>query len=333
VDINGDAECDIELPFLHQTPWYDSEYGFDYANMYNMTIEPITDIVSDEATETKPVHCAMWVSFPGLQVAGPVLGKSSIDSFTNYFPAMSYEAQGRVYEAQAVEMPGLGKCSVEQGAKWGMNDVPASIYHLAKRYHPAYTVSCRPWICPQTYGKVAAGNSHPKVYINDAPLYQFYALMFRFYRTSINVFSKGKGVIDDTAPFGEAFRGGSAPKDYSFGEPFALATMGVCNARIPFRASVSYLPTPTFSVYPSVDQTSDTTTGELKTFSVTSIGPANVLENNAYGDRIGTGGVTGFKGETEKIFIGAADDYNVHTFIGTPLIVAAAFDSWVTKRA
>lgn len=325
VDVNGDNECDVELPFLFQTPWYDTSFGYDFSNMFNVTIEQVTDIVSDEATEGKPVFCTMWASFPGLQVSGPCAMKELTDSFT-YKPAMTYDAQCEEYDAQGEDLPGLGTCSNQNGVKWAMNDVPASLYHLAKRYQPAKAASLFPYLVPSSTGKSSAAEED--VYINDAPDYQYYAMLYRFYRCSINVISKNTKCIENVVGYGESFRDGTATRNYFLStDPFTLGTMGVTNARIPFRSGVNYLPSPTFGFAPTVTTTVDDD-GNLATYDVTGVAWANSLDQTDYGTRIGTQCVAAPDGEKNDLYLAAADDLDYHTFIGTPLVRPVNLTKW-----
>ncbi|APG76782.1 hypothetical protein [Beihai picorna-like virus 99] len=325
VDVNGDNECDIELPFMFQTPWYDDAYGFDSANMFNVTIEQITDIVSDEATEAKPVFVTMWASFPGLQVAGPCAMRKGDVTYT-YKPAMSYDAQGvQEYHAQAEDLPGLGEPSASNGVKWAMNDIPASLYHLAKRYQPSNAVTVRPYLLPSTRGKSGSGANY--IYVNDAPDYQYYAVLYRFFRCSINVISKNSKCIENINPFGESFRKGANDTSMFMNtDAYSVATMGVTNVRVPYRASTNYLPSPTFGF--DALHVITPAKGQIVSYSVTGAQWSNPLEQTSYGAAIGTNGILAPEQEKGSFHLAAADDLDYHTYIGTPLVSPINLVNW-----
>lgn len=203
------------------------------------------------------------------------------------------------------DLPALGNGNK---GDWGMNDIPASLCHLAKRYMPACATKIKPWNA--TLRRVTKDAN--SVYINDPPYYLYYAMLFRFFRTTVNVISNTKCVYDVIAPYGEHFRDGPTVTLWSLLSGFIYNPKNMCQARIPFRTNVSYVPTPIAMIFAPV-----TYADSPPAFTIGATDWSNA--DSAFLPKIGTG--MAVSDPPAQLYVAAGDDLIYHNFIGVPVCV------------
>jgi len=319
VDVQGDTTVELHVPFLRETPWIDIESG---RPLVSLGIRQLTSIASPEATETRPIYIAVFAGFPGLQVSGPCLGIASdvayakctfIGTGTGLVPASSGVIEGD-------EMP-LAKF-VPKEMEWGMNDIPLSLKHIAKRMLPVASRTGELFVCPWAPGPMVLNNdagSFRTMYALEEPfcLYPSVAELFRWYRTSITVYNAPTNFNAVGAEWTAGFRYASAgsPAGWDGVAHTAPGRMGehLPLVRLPFCYNGFYLPTPR-TVWRGVKiSTPDTSSS----YADTSLGPI-LRPQNFHTKAIS---------DTSSTYFGAADDFDARTFIGVPMF------NWVSVNS
>nr|AII82258.1 polyprotein [Fesavirus 1] len=160
VEIKGDAVAKGIIPFVWQTQWADF-MSEDYEWTINIRLQDGTPVAwkKDEAT---PIMCSVWFAFQDFQVAQPALnlcqgipwgfakyfeGTHPVDfsNQTRYIPrpplhdliskkplpkALPIPPRPFKEELQSLDLPGT--IPVKESFDVGMNDIPSSVYHIAK---------------------------------------------------------------------------------------------------------------------------------------------------------------------------------------------------------
>lgn len=207
VEVKGDIIVEGEVPYLHPAPW-STTYGNYVENMrVGLTITLLDDVVTWRADQQPPILCGIWISWPGLQVAGPLcpveLGipwgfAHGIDPLPTRRKACFIAEEDMTREVlQSQELP--GKTSTHPPLAYGMNDIPQSVYHLSKRYVEGRGSSFTPF-APYMALCGYARNASPNYLMTYQPINTKFAVLFRWVRGSANVVTDGTDFsIDDYA--------------------------------------------------------------------------------------------------------------------------------------
>nr|WOC29232.1 hypothetical protein [Cryptolin calicivirus 1] len=102
VDIQGDVLEVIEVPYFESTM-----YSLD-GGSWRVVIDLVTDIISTEETESKPILMALWIAFTGAEYAVHSIPQVANTAFFDYLPGC--------YEKQSTANPllKLGKRAIDQ---------------------------------------------------------------------------------------------------------------------------------------------------------------------------------------------------------------------------
>lgn len=220
----GDFVRCFTIPFLCENPF--SPFHRDYVNV---SLTCLTDVVSPEKTESRPIWITMWVSFPDLQVMVPSFIQF-YDNVGTLVPTVGLQrAPGKLSDSESVlgllaadlecpssdgeiaydvitqagdELEAIGS-QVGGGVIHGVGcDIPTSILHLVKRPSWAvtfidgstkkkpYSVHVRPDTVFPIKLQYKGKDSTFVRYACFGNYFTYFSYLFVFYRTSFNVFSQ-----------------------------------------------------------------------------------------------------------------------------------------------
>ncbi|APG76883.1 hypothetical protein [Beihai barnacle virus 4] len=307
VDVQGDTEVDLEIPFLRETPWIDTE---DSRPLCIVNIKQLTDIVSPEVTESRPIYLAVFAGFPDMQVSGPAIGVSGDVAYAKCtFVGMgTYDVTNT---AEGEELP-LVKES-DRTREWAMNDIPLTLGHIAKRHlltearPTSAEVFFSPW-CPGYFKSERKNGALMIGYVVEMPfgLYPQIAEMFRWYRTSICLFNVASPLNAIGGLWTSGFRFGSAgsPAAWDYVAHSCPGRVKLCLSmvRLPYCANTLYLPTPR-TYWSGVTEAA---LNVSSSYTNTQLG--RVIRPQVYHTKTWTG-----------TYVAAAEDFDVQWFIGVPM--------------
>lgn len=193
VEVKGDIVVEGEVPYLHPAPWSVTYGNFVERMRVSLTIQLLDDIVTWKADQATPIMCSIWISWPGLQVAGPYRAVETgipwgMAHGVDPLPTKGKAKSGNEFwernheEIQSQELP--GKTSNHPPEDYGMNDIPQSVYHLAKRYVEGRGGSFTPFA---PYMTLASINTSADYLITYQPINAQFAVLFRWVRGSANL--------------------------------------------------------------------------------------------------------------------------------------------------
>ncbi|APG78013.1 hypothetical protein [Beihai sesarmid crab virus 2] len=297
VEGTGDFVRCFHFPYLAAIPF--SRHGYA---LWNVKITLVTDIVSVEATESRPITLCAWVGFPGLQVQvqGPQLIANAfyvplpvVAGYADMPARMKRGADetlpitgeaGELVAGDQVEVSVDGKTEVafhdelkppmevaklEQPATyWLQGDIPTSIYHICKRpgfyFASDKTVSLR---CDTgwPFKHQNATTKKPRYLAAGSQFFHF-SHLFLYYRSSFDVItSRRREAVAPTNPPTGTFYVTELDDDFrNYTYQSALVDGDARSIHVPFRAATPFTFCNTFH------QQTDTST-PLK------VEPSNVL--------------------------------------------------------
>jgi hypothetical protein len=309
LDLNGDVEKEILIPFSHFAPFRDKFFNGNRG--WILRIVALTDVVSNEKIESHPISLCIFHSYPGLQFHTPVLNVKEGSSFQprlwgafGYARAPDGGTSGPTM-AQGILFP-KSEFKTSDAFKYGPGDIPLSIYHIIKRPSLAFPLNPH-----ETYAvdpvSSFANKSHPTV---KSDLLQWYMAMFKYYRGSVDLYSVDDkdqtfSMVDlaDLSPEGlhSAVTPCPTTMDTRFG---AWVTENCRSVSVPYRSPFPYSMVP--NPYAILRMLSTTT--ELLF--------CNPREYAAHTPTICVKGVS-------SLARAAGDDYQLFCFVGTPAFVHA----------
>lgn len=237
VEVKGDAVAEATLPFLHEAPW---ALVIDESVQWTITIKLLDySYVSWKRDEHSPIVCTLEVGFPDLQVAQPTLhnhtvinwgygyyfegthpinaeaaeedrrknlGKIVFNSSPPTMPLgygrlrMTADGKLTLVPAQSKDLPGIVHDSSVHFA--GTNDIPTSVYHIAKRYQCSRSTILVPLAAMQLIFTENNSNTYYVTYNGNAT---YYAALFRWVSGSVNVVTDAFNIAMDIPFIGHVY--------------------------------------------------------------------------------------------------------------------------------
>nr|QVG74795.1 capsid protein [Picornavirales sp.] len=276
VEVKGDTVVEGRVPFLCDRYWAPT---VGRRNLYAIQVEMLDSTVSWKNDQAPPVYYSVWYAFDGFQVSVPVevvgLGVwhgecgglartpdlSPWPNFVNgvYCTGTTLSSENvpgfenEIEQIQGFDLP--GETNVSSVTNVGMNDIPTSFYHLAKRYTHAKALSLMPFEPMPYICKAAAYPADTTCVLTYYPMAQYGAPLFRWQRGSVNVICKDiDGLMDYYDPTQQDFLyvRNANPSDAAYhfavmSRPYqgAVTSDSLLVSRSPYRASTNFLSTPT----------------------------------------------------------------------------------------
>lgn len=203
VEVKGDIVVEGEVPFLHPQPWASVTDGSG-ANPIRLTVTMIDDPVSWKADQSPPIIMSVWFAWRGLQVAGMAapIEYVTLWGYSNALrphPAVKDMPGGekqRVTEVlESNDLP--GKIPALPPVDCGMNDIPQTAYHLAKRYVEGRGASFTPFAPFFMLGSRPTQSRAARYVVTYAPINAMFMKCYRWVRGSANVLVDNVSVCMD----------------------------------------------------------------------------------------------------------------------------------------
>nr|AQP31141.1 structural polyprotein [Bat felisavirus] len=284
VEVKGDAIAEGTLPFLHYTQWAPF-----HENIYRWKIKvSILDRpITWKNDEFNPVFATVWVGFGDFQVAQPSIASAEgiLWGFGKWFegnhpdPAMalpfhrnketkdkrikeiqdataSFVKEAREARRREVAESGPVPGSVSNNRVYdvGMNDIPQSVYHIAKRLVTSRSTTLVPFAPMPLIAKDGAYGSYDKI-VTFNPNTTYFAALFRWVRGSTNFVSSDisetldvplvTGAYDMFAHSSTIYKNLPLLNELGMGLPVMKRFQESCIAlRMPYRSDVPFLSGP-----------------------------------------------------------------------------------------
>lgn len=205
VEVKGDIVVEGEVPYLYPTPFSYSFGPRENSFRVRVVISLLDESVTWKADQAAPILMSLWISWPGLQVAGPY---SYLETGIPWGPSRDIMPLPTIVEEKAntlaenVEREVLesqtlpGKTENAPPRQYGMNDIPTSVYHLSKRYVEGRGTSFTPFAPYMCVARTPQG-TRAEVLVTYNPINTYFAALFRWVRGSANVLTTGTGYSMD----------------------------------------------------------------------------------------------------------------------------------------
>lgn len=203
VEVKGDIIVEGEVPFLHPQPWASTMDSFG-AEPIRLTVTMIDDPVSWKADQFPPIVMSIWYSWRGLQVAGmssPIEYGVLWGFCSSLYPVPTVagekdDTKKKIVEAlESNDLPGKVPC--RPPIDCGMNDIPLSAYHLAKRYVEGRGASFTPFAPFFMLGSLPSSSRNATYLLTYAPINAMFMKCYRWVRGSANLVSDDVSVCMD----------------------------------------------------------------------------------------------------------------------------------------
>lgn len=198
VEVKGDSIVEGEVPFLHPAPWANF-VDSDARQPFRITVTMIDDPVSWKADQSPPIVMSLWIAWRGFQVAGMTQGIEcgvpwGFASAIVPRPQLSEQEKIRATEVfESNDLP--GKVPALPPVSCGMNDIPISAYHIAKRYVQGRGMSFTPFAPYMVMASYTT--TGPRYCVTWAPINSYLMKCFRWVRGSANVVTDSIDTIFD----------------------------------------------------------------------------------------------------------------------------------------
>lgn len=202
VEVKGDIVVEGEVPFLHPQPWA-STTDPSGATPFRLTVTMIDDPVSWKADQFPPIVMSVWYSWKGLQVAGmsaPIEYGVLWGFASSLFPIPQVnDTETQITKAmetfESNDLP--GKVPALPPVDCGMNDIPLSAYHLAKRYVEGRGASFTPFAPFFMLGSLPSSSRNATYLLTYAPINAMFMKCYRWVRGSANLLVDNVSVCMD----------------------------------------------------------------------------------------------------------------------------------------
>jgi len=200
VEVKGDTIVEGRAPFMLPQYWGKTST----TPVWAIDIVQQDTYVKYDSTANATPFFTLWYAFEGFQVACPYTstplgvywgcqhGAMKITS-TSYKPTRDVRALDDPYPLEGEELQGdtelPGVTDMSSVTEVGMNDVPTSVYHIAKRYSGARGFSVSPFAPLPLFAAYDTTKATPYELITYHPLSQAFNLLFRWVRGSVCVVS------------------------------------------------------------------------------------------------------------------------------------------------
>lgn len=200
VEVKGDTIVEGRAPFMLPQYWGKTS---TYAVWAIDIVQQDTFVKYDASTSATPFF-TVWYAFEGFQVACPYTAHplgvywatQNVDLeivSTSYKAARDVRVADDPYPLESEEIQGdtelPGVTDTSSVTNVGMNDIPTSVYHIAKRYSGARGFSVSPFAPLPLLAAYDTTQLKPYELITYHPLSQAFNVLFRWARGSVCVVS------------------------------------------------------------------------------------------------------------------------------------------------
>lgn len=128
VEVKGDAVVEGVIPFLHVAPWAVLKQQVVQFRLKVSLLD--SAMVAWKVDQAEAIYASLWCSFDNFQVAQP---GDPVDLAIPWGYGYYFDGEHPVEKSQAEDEPIPGAMRSGEVVSAGMNDIPTSVYHVAKR--------------------------------------------------------------------------------------------------------------------------------------------------------------------------------------------------------